>query len=40
MDAFPDYTVYDPTKKVLSVIQVVTEADGAPLADPVVVNAD
>ena len=36
MDAFPDYTVYDPTKKVLSVIQVVTEADGAPLADPVV----
>ena len=40
MDAFPDYTVYDPTKKVLSVIQVVTEADGAPLADPVIVNAD
>ena len=37
MDAFPDYTVYDPTKKVLSVIQVVSETDGAPLADPVVV---
>ena len=40
MDAFPDYTVYDPTKKVLSVIQVVTEADGAPLADPVIETAE
>ena len=32
MDAFPDYTVYDPTKKVLSVIQVI-EDEAAPLAD-------
>ena len=35
LDAFPDYTVYDPTKKVLSVIQVITEDGGAPLADPI-----
>ena len=35
MDAFPDYTVYDPTKKVLSVIQVI-ENEAAPLADPVI----
>ena len=34
MDAFPDYTVYDPTKKVLSVIQVIGD-DPAPLADRV-----
>jgi hypothetical protein len=27
MDAFPDYTRFDPTKKVLSVIQVITEED-------------
>ena len=33
LDAFPDYTVYDPTKKVLSVIQVVGD-EAAPLADP------
>ena len=32
MDAFPDYTVYDPTKKVLSVIQVIAD-EAAPLAD-------
>ena len=34
LDAFPDYTVYDPTKKVLSVIQVVGD-EAAPLADAV-----
>ena len=34
MDAFPDYTVYDPTKKVLSVIQVIAD-EAAPLADPI-----
>ena len=41
MDAFPDYTVYDPTKKVLSVIQVIGDEE-APLADtdPVVVPSD
>ena len=31
MDAFPDYTKFDPTKKVLSVIQIIDEA--APLID-------
>jgi hypothetical protein len=34
LDAFPDYTEYDPTKKVLSVIQVVGD-EAAPLADAV-----
>ena len=32
MDAFPDYTKHDPTKKVLSVIQVIND-EAAPLAD-------
>ena len=29
IDAFPDYTRFDPTKKVLAAIQVITEAEGA-----------
>jgi hypothetical protein len=29
IDAFPDYTRFDKTKKVLAAIQVVTEAEGA-----------
>ena len=33
MDAFPDYTKFDHSKKVLSVIQVISD-EQAPLADP------
>jgi hypothetical protein len=29
IDAFPDYTRFDPTKKVLAAIQIITEAEGA-----------
>ena len=29
IDAFPDYTRFDKTKKVLAAIQIVTEAEGA-----------
>jgi hypothetical protein len=29
IDAFPDYTRFDRTKKVLAAIQIVTEAEGA-----------
>jgi hypothetical protein len=29
IDAFPDYTRFNPNKKVLAAIQIVTEAEGA-----------
>jgi hypothetical protein len=29
IDAFPDYTRFDKTRKVLAAIQIVTEAEGA-----------
>lgn len=28
LDAFPDYTRFDPTKKVLSAIQIITDPEG------------
>jgi hypothetical protein len=33
MDAFPDYTKFDKTKKVLFAIQIIDETDGAPIVD-------
>ena len=40
MDAFPDYTRFDPTKKVLSVIQVITEEDEEDGGNRVATNYD
>jgi hypothetical protein len=33
MDAFPDYTRFDPTTKVLAAIQIVEESEGLGLDD-------
>ena len=37
MDAFPDYTRFNPTKKVLSAIQIITDEDGE---DPIRLSTD
>jgi hypothetical protein len=39
IDAFPDYTRFDRTKKVLAAIQIITSAEGAKILDRVITKS-